>query len=308
MILAFSFGFIAKHPGLLLVFIGVAGEVICDWKEMSGRLSWAKKLSAILLVLGLTIEFIEAAKSDKDVAETKERAAIAEREAGQANESAAKANERAANTESNNLVLRSKVLEIEAKNKWRMITSEQKDLFIELTKNISKFPIRVRMGANSGTEVQSFAKKIREMLDASGFLETNTDLALTEWPPELNILYNGGMPEMSSVIFLNNLTTTSNIIDLRDAQSSLHSFGNYSPTSTVKTVLYMINNDSEQKAFITSDHGEPVLNIPIPSSGAFKMAAFMGIQNAFNNMGITTEWMTITNIPEGVCEVFINPK
>jgi hypothetical protein len=83
--------FIGRHPGLLLVLIGVAGEIACDWKEMDGRLARAKRISAILLVVGLMMEFWEAAKSDREIAATKERTAL---------------------VESNNLVLQANVLEL----------------------------------------------------------------------------------------------------------------------------------------------------------------------------------------------------
>jgi len=86
--------FIGRHPGLLLVLIGVVGEIACDWKEMEGRLARAKRISAILLVVGLMMEFWEAAKSDNEVADTKGRTAL---------------------VESNNLVLRSNVAALELK-------------------------------------------------------------------------------------------------------------------------------------------------------------------------------------------------
>jgi hypothetical protein len=71
--------FLTRHPGLLLVLIGVAGEIVCDWKEMGvGRLARAKRISAILLVIGLMMEFWEAAKSDNEIAKTKERTALVE--------------------------------------------------------------------------------------------------------------------------------------------------------------------------------------------------------------------------------------
>jgi len=43
-----------------------------------GRLARAKRISAILLVVGLMMEFWEAAKSDNEVADTKERTALVE--------------------------------------------------------------------------------------------------------------------------------------------------------------------------------------------------------------------------------------
>jgi hypothetical protein len=77
MILAFSLGFVTRHPGLLLVLIGVAGEVFFDWPEMNGKRAWCKRLSALVLVFGLLLEFAEAAKSDKEVARLNKDAADA---------------------------------------------------------------------------------------------------------------------------------------------------------------------------------------------------------------------------------------
>jgi hypothetical protein len=59
--------FCKLHPGIVLVLFGVIGEVGCDWKEMGGRLARAKKLSAVLLIIGLVLEFWDAAKSDNEV-------------------------------------------------------------------------------------------------------------------------------------------------------------------------------------------------------------------------------------------------
>jgi hypothetical protein len=44
-----------------------------------GKLARTKKISAILLVIGLMMEFWEAAKSDNEVAATKERTALLEK-------------------------------------------------------------------------------------------------------------------------------------------------------------------------------------------------------------------------------------
>src|SRR5258706_10997202 len=89
--LSLCFEFIARHPGLLLVLIGVAGEIIFDWKEMGhGRLAYAKRISAILLVVGLMMEFWEAAKSDKEIAAINLQATQAEKKADEAKEQAAK--------------------------------------------------------------------------------------------------------------------------------------------------------------------------------------------------------------------------
>jgi hypothetical protein len=262
-----------------------------------------------ILKIGIIIEVVAALGisviSGLETAELTDQSAIANLEAKKAEREAGQANVLAANTESNNLVLKKDVLKLK---QWRTITAEDKNNFIGLTANISKFPIRVRMAANATAEVEGFAIKVRDMLDAAGFVETNRDVALTHWPDGLNIFYTGGLPEMPSVMFINNLSQTSNIIDLQDAQLAMKSFPNYSSNSLVKTAIFIINDDSKQKAFISIFNGEPVMNIPVPSTGAFRMNAFMQVQAVFNEMGITTEWMFSTNIPKGACEVFIDPK
>ncbi|MGA2658326.1 MAG: hypothetical protein ABSH34_12540 [Verrucomicrobiota bacterium] len=63
--------FLINHPGILLVRLGAAGEVISDWREMRGPLARLGKLSAIVLIVGLCLEFWEAAKSDNEVASLK---------------------------------------------------------------------------------------------------------------------------------------------------------------------------------------------------------------------------------------------
>jgi hypothetical protein len=291
--------FATRHPGILLVLFGVGGEVVFDWKDMKGRLAWAKRLSAIVLIAGLILEFSEAAKSDKEVSAAIERAGLAEQKAGEAND-------RAANTESNNLVLQSQLLKLEAKTKWRTITPEDKKRFVDITQAISKFPVRVRMAANASSEVKSYAQKIREMLDDGGFVETNKELAIAEWPPDMNLLYKGGLPEIPSVMFINNLTTTSDIIDCRDAAKTLKLFTN--PPPTIKTVVVFTNTDFSPPPQVLNDCGEPVLVFNVASRGIFKMMEFQRVQSCFADIGITTQMITTTNIPDGVCEVFINPK
>jgi len=226
-----------------------------------------------------------------------------------ATKAAGEAIERAANTESNNLVLKAKVLELEAKARWRTIMPEEKTNFIELTKNIPKLPIRVRMGANAPTEVLGFSSKIREMLDAGGFTEPDTNLALAEWPPTQNLVYNGGTPDMPSVMFLNNPNVKSGVVDLQDAKLALQSFPNFSSNSTVVAAISMTNTDSDMKAFVTTNElGKPILNLPMPSRAAFKVQAFLQVEAIFNSMGISAGWITATNIPEGAYEIFIDPK
>jgi hypothetical protein len=149
--------FAARHPGILLVLLGVAGEVIFDWKEMKGRLAWAKRFSAIVLIAGLVLEFAEAAKSDRDVSAAIERAGNAEKEAGQANE-------RAAIIESNNAALLMQIEQL----KTRRITQLQFDKFINLLKDRPKHPVKVVV-EKGHYEAETFAAEIRKMLDAAGY-------------------------------------------------------------------------------------------------------------------------------------------
>jgi hypothetical protein len=68
------------HPGILLVIVGVAGEIVCEWnKEKGTRGRWIKGFG-ILLVTGLVLEIWEAAKSDEQVAKITERNLVLEKQ------------------------------------------------------------------------------------------------------------------------------------------------------------------------------------------------------------------------------------
>jgi len=60
--------FCLEHPGVLIVVIAVAGEVVCDWNRNKSLRERLKKLFGMLLVAGLLIEIAEAIKSDRTVA------------------------------------------------------------------------------------------------------------------------------------------------------------------------------------------------------------------------------------------------
>lgn len=159
--------FVSNHPGLIGVLIAVSGEVYFDWKKESGRDAKWKKFFMALLVVSLAYELYEASESDK-------KAADAIKLAGLANESAGKSNERAANTESNNLALRTKVLELEAKMQPRSISKKQISDFIFLTDKIPKIPIRVGVGPTAD-EVFTFAVKVQTMLADAGYNVPDSD-------------------------------------------------------------------------------------------------------------------------------------
>jgi hypothetical protein len=150
--------FTKLHLGLVLVIVGVAGEgVEIIWKLLIRKRSekldlFLDSIGAffwIVLVIGLALEIPDAARTDKEAAES--------------NKLAGQANERAANTESNNLVL-------QAKLQPRIITPKNVEDFIFLTERITKkIPITVH-AASYGDDTMSFAFQIRDMLNKAKFL------------------------------------------------------------------------------------------------------------------------------------------
>ncbi len=140
--------FLTRHPGLILVLIGVAGEVICDWTEMGkSKKAWAKKVSAIILVLGLAIEFIEASKVDRETAEL-----------GSTNRVLSIKMEELRST---NLLLQVKLFELEAKIQHRHITDEMRSQIIAGLKPKASSGIEVFILYPSGdSEATEFASEI----------------------------------------------------------------------------------------------------------------------------------------------------
>jgi len=164
------------------------------------------------------------------------------------------------------------------------------------------------MAANANAEIQSFGLRIRELLDKAGFIETNKELAIAEWPPEMNILWAGTEPELPPIMFLNNISPMSKIVDLQNAQNQLKSYASYSTNTFVKTQFVFTNEDSAPEAYVTDDNGNPFLHIQFADRAPFQMTGFLAVQSAFSAIGIQSQWMTSTNIPSGICEIFINPK
>lgn len=143
---AFSFlsnlvGFILRHPGLLLVLLGVAGEVAFDWGEMKGRKTLGKKISAILLIVGLVVEFGEAAKSDTQVVELQKK------------------------TEE----LRKENLQLQSRIQPREITDDQKAVIARLLKDNEKCPVLISTDV-ADPEERLFARQIRDELKSCGFV------------------------------------------------------------------------------------------------------------------------------------------
>jgi hypothetical protein len=163
----FVLEFSRRHPGILLVTIGVAGEaleIFCKLYDKMFDKKRSKKFEIFLeswgaffwvvLIAGLILEMGEAGKIDTHLGE-------AEREAGQAIE-------RAAITESNNLVLRSNVVVLEKQLQPRIITPTQITNFIFSTGLIRKIPIKICIG-QEGSDTETFGYQLRQMFTQAKF-------------------------------------------------------------------------------------------------------------------------------------------
>jgi hypothetical protein len=60
--------FCKNHPGILIVVLGVAGEIICEWNREKGIRGLLIKTFGLCLVAGLLLEIWEATKTDALVA------------------------------------------------------------------------------------------------------------------------------------------------------------------------------------------------------------------------------------------------
>jgi hypothetical protein len=123
------FGFLTSHPGIVLVLVGVAGEIVCEWKH--GK--WFKKAFWVMVVLGLALEIPDAAKTDKEAAG-----------------------------------LRLKADELELQMQPRTITAKQKEDFIRLVSSSPKGPLKIG-SRNPDNEMNIYANQIGDMLADSGF-------------------------------------------------------------------------------------------------------------------------------------------
>lgn len=170
-----SLDFAENHIGLFLVLLGVAGEVFFDWRETKGPWAKTRKAFAAILVLGLILDFSDAAKSDQALAEINARAAKAEKEAGDANERAAKFDAARANIEkeaeniqASNLALQAKVLELQGKMRPRTISPDKKS---ELLRHLTACPKgKVFILASIfDAEATNFAAQLEDVFKSAGF-------------------------------------------------------------------------------------------------------------------------------------------
>jgi len=160
--------FINTHPGILLVAIGVAGNVFFTWHSTKTRKEALARFCEIVLVAGLILEIWEAVRQDKEVAIASTQAAEAMDRAGKAEKEAADATLLAARIQKRNFTLRKDLAELSLKVRPRIITAEQVTNFIFLTGKLKKIPVTVSLG-QSGNDTETFAAQLREMLSKAGF-------------------------------------------------------------------------------------------------------------------------------------------
>jgi hypothetical protein len=168
-VLLFGSGFVTRHPGAVLVFVGVVGEVI----DIAAKLYFKHKtpkfdrllervaaICWIILVIGLWKEFSEASKSDIEVA----------RLTNQAAQLVASNLQFAATIEG----LRKKNDELEMKLAWRTIPPIQRTNIIahlrKLARAVPARPKEIQIFVESSDhEAFSYATQFEGVLTNAGF-------------------------------------------------------------------------------------------------------------------------------------------
>lgn len=161
--------------GFIAVIVGVIIEGVEHFstKTSEQRRKRIERLGWLILVAGLAAEFWgdNRAKriTDRDNARLNLEAATARQDAGDAIKRATESKERLGVMESTNLVLRTKLAELEIKTRARAITPTQVTNFKLLTERIPKVPIKIVVGPQ-GSDNEQFAYQLRLMLNQAGFL------------------------------------------------------------------------------------------------------------------------------------------
>jgi hypothetical protein len=194
--------------GFIMVIVGVVGEgieLVVEWGERrKGKAIAPKKprwllpvetFSFAILVIGLAMEFLGSHNAMR----------IADAENVRLNGLASAANERAANTESNNLVLQAKVLQLENKlrTQVRQITPTDNDEFIAFLRNCQhKKPVKVFVEKTifeSDFETRNYTHQIRGMLDAAGYGGKDNDIIKLE---NFSLIFQVGYTNRENPFFI----------------------------------------------------------------------------------------------------------
>ncbi len=149
-----SWTFCEKHPGIILVVIGVAGEILAAWKKPQTTREALEKFFGIMLIAGLVLEIWEATKEDRQVAGLELRTVNVETTN--------------ALLWQTNLTLRAEVATLEIKAQDRTITTEQREKVINYLKNAPKGPVMIGARAAS-RETDQYFSKVANLIRDSGF-------------------------------------------------------------------------------------------------------------------------------------------
>jgi hypothetical protein len=197
------FFLLVEHLGLSLVFFGVLMEgieVISDvfYKEFHKKFERKFKLIGFfgwaILVLGLSLEFIESASLDAKLADTEFKSR---------------------QLESTNLTLRAEVASLQSRVEWRKLTSEQAakitaDLKLALEKNpITMAKAAVTIGVEStDTEAVWYARSLSAAIKAGG-IKCDLVEGLYTYPKEAPGPYVGvggfgrfGSPQAGTILYI----------------------------------------------------------------------------------------------------------
>jgi hypothetical protein len=186
--------FVIRHPGLLLVLLGVAGEVVFDWPEAHGPLAWARRLSSAVLVVGLVVEFFEAAQSDKEIAALTLQTASAQKQIAEIALEIAKANQAAANAHEHAAQASLELEQVKAKQQPRLLTQAQQNA---LTAKLTPFKKQngTVIASPSMPESEWFARVLTSPLKAAGWdmqIVPGTATATVLFPSGILIEYPAG--------------------------------------------------------------------------------------------------------------------
>jgi hypothetical protein len=246
--------------GAIIVTIGVIGEYVATFTRIpKGRIAKKKweKHSTLILIFGLAIELIGLVStislSSIEIADLEKQTA---------------------SLQATNLLLRTKLDELEIRLQPRRITMEQARKFMFLTERVEKIPIKIVIG-EEGRDTETFAGDLREMFTDAGF-KTNADAGM--WGitriPEFHLKHPlGGTNELPDVIFVR-----------------------YSPTHEIYLSPYY-----------TAEQTNGVLRPIVSTTNQYMV--FEALGHAFQEIGMNYDWWANTSlVNSGECLILVPIK
>jgi hypothetical protein len=189
--------FVVRHPGAVLVLLGVAGEgveIFCKILNRPRSEKFTRILdiiggaSWIVVVVGLMIEMNEDARLDNEFSATESKV-----------EKLRNAND-----------------ELEAREHPRVITTEQRTKFLSIVDKWPKSPVKIFVGILPNSEVYNYANHILSLLVEAGYGASNTSFIVRQdltddW--RMPYPYNTNAPIEKVPIFMIFGATNSDKID-----------------------------------------------------------------------------------------------